>query len=421
MRYEKRVNKDGTHYYSFVTSERKRLTKEQIRNRFGKDILTEEEAIECLKQLEAKYEAEKLRIQNRLTWEKEFYNFKGLLDQYMEVQKKRAPRSWQNNEAYLRHYVLYYFLQVKKLNNIESWSDHYEAFREWLETKARLIKGKKPLSYASMNHSIKSLNTFMEHLYARKIVSAFHRCEAFPEHMLKQRDIDDLVPPNEMEKIYKRLIKNGHALEAVYFRYLYVTGMRFNEGLCISLGDIYQGDIESEILRKKLHSYSYSHFGYIVSDGQYGGKTANQEVIRLPFKGQKKIEEKRNRILPIGDKELWNQLVDIAERRWSEKPDHQKARDTLIFEGIDDATATRYLQEAFADEKLRWRSWHCLRHSRATWLIGETGGDTMLARLWLGHTSPRTIEKYNHIYQAITRAAKAQSLTGGKTFGLKKA
>ena len=123
MRYELRGNKNGTHYYSFVTSDRKRLSREQIRNRFGKDILTEEEAKECLKQLEAKFEMQKIRIQNRLTWEKEFYNFSSLLEGYLVIQKKNAPNSWQNNEFYLKHYVLYYFQSffIKALATRNSW------------------------------------------------------------------------------------------------------------------------------------------------------------------------------------------------------------------------------------------------------------------------------------------------------------
>ena len=136
MRYEKRQNKNGTYYYSFVTANRKRLTRQEIRNRFGKDILTEAEAIDALKLLGAEDELKRMRIQKRLEWQKEFYNFKALLDQYAEVQKKNAPNSWQNNVHYLRHYVLHYFLQVARLNNIELWSDHFEQFKTWLE-KAR--------------------------------------------------------------------------------------------------------------------------------------------------------------------------------------------------------------------------------------------------------------------------------------------
>jgi integrase len=234
---------------------------------------------------------------------------------------------------------------------------------------------------------------------------------------VNERTIDDVVHPHEVERIANRLKANGHELEATYFRYLYFSGMRFNEGLCISVGDLFQDEIQNEFMKKKLKAYGLKYFGYVVSDGQFGGMSGDR-VIRIPFKGKKKIEEKANRIVPIIDKVLWNEMVELAAAKHEKWEGKRNSRDCLIFEGIDDSTATVRLHRAFDDEKLKWRSWHALRHSRATWLIGRTA-DVMLARLFLGHSSPRTIEKYNHIYQAITRSAKANELTG-KTFRLKK-
>lgn len=416
MRYEKRIKKDGSGvYYSFITSDRKRLTKEEIRERFGKDIITEEEAQHCVKLLEAKFEAQKLRILNRITWEKEYYSFAKLLEQYSIEQKKTAPNSWQNNIFYLKHYVLYYFLQVMKLNNIEVWSDHYEGFKEYLE-KAKTTRGDKPIAYQSKNHAIKALNTFMSHLEKKNLITKAIKCDTFGEHLMNRRTIDDVIHPEEMEKVYASLLKMGHKSEAIFFRYLFFSGMRFNEGLAISLGDLFQGELENDFIVKKLKAYEMQYHGYIVSDSQYGGIVDNK-VIRLPFKGQKIITEKYNRIIPIVDKSLWNELVELAQIAHKNNPS-KDSRDCLLFEGIDDTTSSRRLEAAFINAKLTYRSWHCLRHSRATWLIGETG-DVMLARIWLGHNSPRTIEKYNHIYQALSRSAKAKKLTG-KQFSLKK-
>lgn len=419
MRYEKRKNSDGSVYFSFQYYERGkrvRLNRQQIRQRFGKDITTEEEAQQCLKLLEAKHEAEKIRIQKRITWETEFYSFAELLEQYGQEQKKSAPNSWQNNVFYLRHYVLHYFLQVEKLNNIDLWRDHFDGFKTYLET-AKTLRTGKPIAYQSKNHAIKSLNTFLHHLYRKGILDKEAKCETFEEHLMKRRSIDDVIHPEEMEVVYKALIDLEYKTEAYLFRYLYFSGMRFSEGLAISLHDLFQGSIENEFLTKKLSAYQIDYHGYIVSDSQFGGSTPEGKVIRLPFKGQREIAERFNRIVPVVDKVLWNILVDLAEAAFEANPNKDR-RDCLLFGGIDDTTATRRLEEAFAKAKLRYRPWHCLRHSRATWLIGETA-DTMLARVWLGHNSPRTIEKYNHIYQAITRAAKAQQLTG-KQFGLKR-
>lgn len=93
-------------------------------------------------------------------------------------------------------------------------------------------------------------------------------------------------------------------------------------------------------------------------------------------------------------------------------------KNCYLFSGIDDTTATRKLKAAFDTAKYRYRSWHCLRHSRATWLVGETG-DEVLARAWLGHSSARIFDRYNHLYQALVRVSKSKE-TVGKEFKLKK-
>jgi hypothetical protein len=96
MRYERRKNQDGSVYFSFQYYEngkRVRLTREQIRQRFGKDILTETDAKDCLKLFETEFELKKFKILKRITWEREFYEFSKLLEQYADAQKKKAPNS----------------------------------------------------------------------------------------------------------------------------------------------------------------------------------------------------------------------------------------------------------------------------------------------------------------------------------------
>ena len=410
MRKELRTNKNGDSYYSFVGADRKRMSREEIRTRFGHDIITEEKADECLKLLGAADELTRARIQKRLAWEKEFYNFTKLLEQYTTKQKKRAPNSWQNNVFYLKHYVLFYFLQFRRLNNIELWSDNYEKFTEWLET-AKTVSEKRKIAVSSRNHAIKSLNTFMLNLYQEKLITNYRKCESFGEHLVNKRTVDDIVSRDEMEKVFKELLQLGYATEANYFRFLYFTGMRFNEGLAISVGDLFDGEIESEFFRKKMKAYNIKYYGYLVSDSQFGGLNSNGEVIRLPFKGKKNVEEKYNRTIPIIDKVLWNSLIDTVELKLNGHPKVTNRRNILLFEGLDDSTASVRLQTAFRKAKLKYRSWHCLRHSRATDLIGTTA-DVMLARIWLGHSSPRTIEKYNHIYQSFARDAKRKAYKG---------
>jgi integrase len=419
MQYEKRENKDGI-YYSFVwydtTQKRRiRLTRGEILKRFGHEITTEEEAKNCIKLLEAQYQTEKVKIERRLSWEKEFYDFKGLLEQYEKSQKKTAPNSWQNSTFYLKHYVLPFFLTHKKLNNVGLWEDYFDEYVEWLEKSAVKIRSKKMISYSSKNHAIKALNTFLNHLYLKKLVHRAVKCGAFPEHLIGKRTLDDVVYPHEMESVYEALLHLGYKLEAVFFRYQFFSGMRFSEGLAISIADIFPDELPSnQPIAKKLEFYKMKYHGYIVSESQ-----VDEKFVRCPFKGKKEISERYARTIPICDKKLWNDLVDLAEERynsWNKVATDRKS--CFLFRGIDDTTSSRRLQEAFESCKLKYRSWHCLRHSRATWLIGETS-DESLARAWLGHSSPRIFERYNHLYQALVREAKSRDSVG-KEFKLKR-
>jgi hypothetical protein len=144
MFYEKRISKSGQQRYSFVwydtkLKKRVRLSQQEITNRFGKEIKSEDEAKECIRLLEAHFHLETYHIKKRLAWENEFYNFNSLLDQYLLIQKKKAPNSWKNNEFYLKHYVLPYFLSIKKLNNIELWSSYFDEYKDWLESKPESV------------------------------------------------------------------------------------------------------------------------------------------------------------------------------------------------------------------------------------------------------------------------------------------
>jgi len=122
VRIEKRTNKNGHSYYSFVyydsrTKKRVRYSKKEIQLRFGKDITTKAEAEKCLKLLEAEVDSEKERKRNALKWQKEYYSFNALLNDFINLQKKDAPRSWKNSRHYMQYYVLVYFLEVAQCNN----------------------------------------------------------------------------------------------------------------------------------------------------------------------------------------------------------------------------------------------------------------------------------------------------------------
>lgn len=419
MRAELRINKDGSSYYSFLyydkaQNKRVRISKERIRKRFGKDITTINDAKIAAKLLDAEYESLKIRLEKRAAWEQEFYNFNTLLERYTNNQKKRAPNSYENNIHYLRYYVLHFFLTVSRCNNIDFWPELYEKFKEWLECQALLIKQPtKLISYGAKNHCIKALNTFMRQLYKEKVIDRLMLCEKFPSYKLNERSIDDVIPVNEMAQVFDCLNGLGYDLEATFFRLLYFTGLRFNEALGLSLNDLHIGEVQHDALKRLLRRHEIMHYGYIVLASQPDHRTRglrNQlgHIARKPLKGRKKISEKYSRVVVITDQLLWQQLVVLFNQqvdwfdslKWGTDP-----KDYALFDGIDRTTATRRLSAAYKKAHLRFRSWHCLRHSCATNLIGATG-DYSLARLWLGHSSPSAIERYVHIHQAIVRMSE---------------
>ena len=378
------------------------MPQERIRQRFGKDITTEEEASQAIKILAADYESLQDKMKKRAVWESEFYDFAHLLRLYQEAQKIKAPNSYKQNVHYLKYYVLPYFLRIAECNNLESWSDHYEEFRLWLREEARLVKyPDQRISYGSKNHCIKALNTFMRHLNQKKILQNFFTCEKFPAHLLGERSLDDVILPEEMEIIYRALKEKGHLQEAIFYRMLFFTGMRFNEGLGISIADIFQGKLEHPSLKRILQQYKINHLGYMVLNSQPAHRNrafrnADGSIERKPLKGRKRIHERYARILPIEDPLLWQDLIQLFNLRveelenlkWGANPS-----DYTLFDRIDKSSSSERLKRAYQKAQLSYRSWHCCRHSCATHLMGRTT-DPNLVRIWLGHNSLQILERY---------------------------
>lgn len=431
MRIEKRtIKKSGESYYSFVrydsvSKKNLRMTREEIRNRFGRDIVTEEDARKCLGLLEAEVDSTKKQFKRRSDWQEKFYRFSELLRIYKIKRQKKAPNSWRHSTHYLTYYVLPFFLNHRQIGNILLWPDHYEAFRTWLETDACLVR--KPgqrISYASMNHCVKALNTFMRHLKDDGIVTELRLMEAFDESLLKERTADDLVPEQDMIKIVSHLHFVGNSLEADYYRFLYFTGMRFNEGLGVSLADVHPGQSDHGLFSNLLRKNNIKYFGYILLDSQPAAENRSARdvetgrVPRKPLKGRKKICEKNSRIVPITDRDVWNNLVLRCKEQfqnWKTGIHGPEQKDYLLFDGLNKATSMTRLKSAHEGLNLGHKTWHCLRHTRATTLFGETG-DRELAKMWLGHSSDRVFSKYEHCYQEAIRKAKRPEISKNGDF-----
>lgn len=418
MRIEKReIKKTGETYFSFVrydvdTKKRIRLTRDEIRNRFGRDIKTEADANDCLGFLEAEVNSTKVLYQRRKQWQEKYYRFNELLEDYTKARKKKAPLSYKNSVHYLSYYVLPYFLTVKKVENILLWPSHYREFKDWLETDAHLVrKPGQQISYASKNHCIKALNVFMRNLKECNIISELRLMEAFDEHLLNERSAKDMVSPQEMDLITNKLFMNGHNNESVFHRYLFFTGMRFNEAVGVSFVSLYPGEVKKKMFDNMLKKNNITYYGYILLKSQPAAENRairdakTLEVPRKPLKGRKKICEKNSRIIPITDKIVWDELVVRAKfqyQQWKSGIFGSNEENYLLFDGINKSTSMARLKLAYEQCNLPCKTWHCLRHSRGTFLFGESG-DRELAKIWLGHSSNKVFSRYDHTLEEMVR------------------
>ena len=207
--------------------------------------------------------------------------------------------------------------------------------------------------------------------------------------------------------------------------------MRFNEGVGLSLADIYKGEISrasfKNLLRRNLifykdtadlpNDYLYSYYGFITLSSQPDNsndktivKNNLGEIKRKPLKMKKAINERNTRIIPIVHTELWEILTRRAKnafQAWKARGNGTDEKSNyLLFAGINQSTSTKRLKSAFKALNLHYRSWHCCRHSRGTFLHGITG-DRELGMKWLGHSSEKGFDKYVHTYEGLVRGIRA--------------
>lgn len=128
---------------------------------------------------------------------------------------------------------------------------------------------------------------------------------------------------------------------------------------------------------------------------------------------KKVINERNTRVIPLVNEELWSILVRRAKEafaRW--KSSEYKSNDKsnyLLFENITQSTSSARLKQAYKITSLRYRSWHCCRHTRGTFIHGKTG-DKELTMQWLGHSSEKVHNKYLHTYEGLMREIKAREV-----------
>jgi site-specific recombinase XerD len=277
-------------------------------------------------------------------------------------------------------------------------------------------KTKKVIEYATKNHCIKTLNTFLTFLMKQNLVekSNVYKITAFPGSKVNRRDASALISEEEF-KVVHGILKEENALAAVFFETAYWTGMRFSEIFGLSMDDLFAGDLDDSVLGTALSDHEIEYYGYIVLESQPAGKIRNRlsngTIKRKPLKGKPQIGEKHNRLVPIINKALFNNLVKlykIQKAKFEKRAYGKNPKDYVFFEDLTHSETVVALRSAYMKTKFKQKSYHCCRHTRCTELVGKTR-DFVLAQMWLGHARQKTTLRYTHIYQQSVRVARKKS------------
>ena len=415
MYYQKRELKNGDTYYSFIyfnarTQKNVRLTKDEIIKRFGKLPASEKEAKKCVKLLVMLDEVRRIELKRLQAWKSEYLDFEKLFDEFVGYIKRRCPNSFYNPIFYLENYAFNYFLQIRKLGNVLMWADQHYEFKKWLTTKAITIKHERKLSKSSQNHCVKALNNFYKFLEAKREFRSLEKMKTLGINRESTRGVDDLIMPDEFEPIFKGLLKYNPKIAELY-RLLYFTGMRLNEGIGISLADLYD-DTEDSL---GLKQYGYKIYAHIVLQSQPKNtplRDKHGKVARKPLKSKKSIHAKYNRHIPITDKKLYNILAKHYNEQMElfDKGKYGKNKvNYLFFDGLTKSMVSRAVRVVFEDLKIKYRSLHCTRHSFSTFLIQRTK-NYLIARTVLGHASLEMTDSYIHLAELLSKTVKRTKL-----------
>jgi len=162
---------------------------------------------------------------------------------------------------------------------------------------------------------------------------------------------------------------------------------RIGEALSLRKSDVIIGSVpqgEKWIFRA-LQDSNIEFFGYNLLKSQLADLD-DLKSKREALKGRKSIKPENNRIIPIINKQLAEELLKSSQ-----------GNDELIF-NIQYSIVYSALIEA--RKKLNWsqtKDLHSLRHTFTTKFVRMCGGDPRIVEKVLGHSKPRVTQIYNHL------------------------
>lgn len=414
MRVDARKNKDGTFRYNIVYDDDDGK-RHRIPTSHHPKFSTLKEANDWLKTQHAYEQTRKARMEKKLEWRTKFYDFEPLLVDFMEWHKTLAPNSYKSDRLYMT-YVYEFFLNIKKQGNVNMWVNFHGEFKKWLMKDAvGTKKTTQKISYSTANHCIKALNNFQKFLveFSKMDKDAAVTCECYPQHLVGKRGWEDVITYEEFDRIYAELLKID-PLTADFFMTAFHSGMRFSEILGLPMGYLYSGDLAGPLGEEILKTYP-KIYGFIVLESQLAedfiARDEFKTIKRKPLKTKKKISAENARTIPLTSKEAWNTLARLylKQQEAYETQTYGLSKDNYaLFQGLNMTKASKSLLEAYSRLGIaKPKSFHCCRHSKATYLVGETRS-YFLGRAIIGHRSD-VFDDYCHIYEMIALKAKQSS------------
>lgn len=374
------------------------------------------------------------RAKARVDWLNHFQDNEKKLDSFIEwkkAEKETSKRQLDTEYSYIRNYVYPFFLSEKALVNPKEWHIYHNSFKEWLQTKEphRYNTKGKTLAINTINNIIATLNNFYNYLEAdSKSAGAkfdYHRCKPFPKKLASEKGTESVIKKEHAELIVKHLkkltkrTKGGETINnsqrellATFFKTLMATGLRKNEALGISIGDIKVGKVDLEqfgYINDFLKDQDVPFYGYIYlldQPGERSIRAKNGKVPRKRLKHRKSIDPRYARYIPILDKEVALELRDLIKAQitnWKKKKFGTNERDYLLFDGLSYQSLNLALTQIYQHKdfkKIHHYTPHDCRHTYVSeHVYYPFRGNLSIVSKITGHSRQEVIETYLHLYK----------------------